>query len=144
MPSSGPSWLEYGNFGNATLISIFQHCVTTIVRHFRGKCYSWDIINVPWIMWREKNWGDKGTCFFYSFDGWFAMSMTENSILLPKLSSNSLSYICCSLLRQPCSWHRTCRKGRTVEFKVTVRDPLEILQLSWVFYRCISTPSGHG
>lgn len=38
-------WVEAGNFNNATLLSIVQNHCSTLVRHYKGQIYSWDVIN---------------------------------------------------------------------------------------------------
>lgn len=40
-----PSWVSSGNFDNKTLISILQNHVANVVSHYKGKCYSWDVVN---------------------------------------------------------------------------------------------------
>jgi endo-1,4-beta-xylanase len=42
-----PSWVTSGNFNNATLLSIVQNHCSTLVSHYRGQMYSWDVINEP-------------------------------------------------------------------------------------------------
>ncbi|KAF8972159.1 endo-1,4-beta xylanase [Flammula alnicola] len=42
-----PDWVTAGNFDNATLLSIVQTHCSTLVRHYRGKILSWDVINEP-------------------------------------------------------------------------------------------------
>ncbi|TFK36625.1 glycoside hydrolase superfamily [Crucibulum laeve] len=40
-----PSWVTAGNFDNATLTSIMvDHC-KTVVGHYKGQIYSWDVVN---------------------------------------------------------------------------------------------------
>ncbi|PFH48756.1 glycoside hydrolase family 10 protein [Amanita thiersii Skay4041] len=42
-----PSWVTSGNFDNATLTSIVDNHCRTLVGHYSGKMYSWDVINEP-------------------------------------------------------------------------------------------------
>lgn len=42
-----PGWVTAGNFNNATLLSIVQNHCNTLVSHYRGQMYSWDVVNEP-------------------------------------------------------------------------------------------------
>lgn len=42
-----PDWVTSGNFNNATLQSIVSTHCGTVVGHYKGKIYSWDVINEP-------------------------------------------------------------------------------------------------
>ncbi|KAF9004039.1 beta-1,4-endoxylanase [Cyathus striatus] len=42
-----PSWVSSGNFDNATLTSIVQTHCSTVVSHYKGQIYSWDVVNEP-------------------------------------------------------------------------------------------------
>ncbi|KAF9052432.1 beta-1,4-endoxylanase [Hymenopellis radicata] len=42
-----PSWVSSGGFDNATLTSIVQTHCSTVVSHYAGKVYSWDVVNEP-------------------------------------------------------------------------------------------------
>ncbi|THU85736.1 beta-1,4-endoxylanase [Dendrothele bispora CBS 962.96] len=42
-----PSWVSSGNFDNATLSSILQTHCSTVVGHYKGQIYSWDVVNEP-------------------------------------------------------------------------------------------------
>jgi endo-1,4-beta-xylanase len=40
-----PSWVTNGNFDNSTLVSILKTHIQNVVTHYKGKCYSWDVVN---------------------------------------------------------------------------------------------------
>jgi hypothetical protein len=40
-----PDWVTAGNFDKPTLLSIVQNHCGTLVKHYKGKIYSWDVIN---------------------------------------------------------------------------------------------------
>ncbi|KAF9478337.1 endo-1,4-beta xylanase [Pholiota conissans] len=40
-----PDWVTAGNFDNATLLSIVQNHCGTLVGHYKGQIYAWDVIN---------------------------------------------------------------------------------------------------
>jgi len=42
-----PSWVTSGNFDNTTLTSIVANHCGTLVGHYKGQIYSWDVINEP-------------------------------------------------------------------------------------------------
>ncbi|KII85154.1 glycoside hydrolase family 10 protein [Plicaturopsis crispa FD-325 SS-3] len=42
-----PSWVSSGGFDAATLTSIIQTHCSTVVGHYKGKIYSWDVVNEP-------------------------------------------------------------------------------------------------
>ncbi|KAJ7592917.1 endo-1,4-beta-xylanase C precursor [Mycena floridula] len=42
-----PSWVSSGGFNNATLLSIVETHCSTVVSHYKGQVYSWDVINEP-------------------------------------------------------------------------------------------------
>ncbi|KAH7911076.1 endo-1,4-beta-xylanase C precursor [Hygrophoropsis aurantiaca] len=42
-----PSWVTAGNFDAADLTSIVQTHCSTLVGHYKGQIYSWDVINEP-------------------------------------------------------------------------------------------------
>lgn len=40
-----PAWVTDGKFDNATLVSILKNHIYNVVTHYKGKCYSWDVVN---------------------------------------------------------------------------------------------------
>lgn len=42
---STPDWVVNGGFDNATLISIIENHITEVVKHYKGRCYAWDVVN---------------------------------------------------------------------------------------------------
>ncbi|KAL4248019.1 Beta-xylanase [Abortiporus biennis] len=42
-----PSWVSSGNFDAPTLTSIVQTHCSTVVGHYKGQVYSWDVVNEP-------------------------------------------------------------------------------------------------
>ncbi|KIK58011.1 glycoside hydrolase family 10 protein [Collybiopsis luxurians FD-317 M1] len=42
-----PAWVSDSGFDNATLISVMQNHVSTVIGHYRGDMYSWDVVNEP-------------------------------------------------------------------------------------------------
>lgn len=42
---STPDWVVNGGFDNATLISIIENHITNVVKHYKGLCYAWDVVN---------------------------------------------------------------------------------------------------
>ncbi|KII85155.1 glycoside hydrolase family 10 protein [Plicaturopsis crispa FD-325 SS-3] len=42
-----PSWVSSGGFDAATLTSIIQTHCSTVVGHYKGQIYSWDVVNEP-------------------------------------------------------------------------------------------------
>ncbi|KAF2139001.1 carbohydrate-binding module family 1 protein [Aplosporella prunicola CBS 121167] len=40
-----PSWVSSGNFDNATLVEILQNHITNEVKHYKGRCAHWDVVN---------------------------------------------------------------------------------------------------
>ncbi|KAH9828201.1 putative endo-1,4-beta-xylanase [Teratosphaeria destructans] len=40
-----PSWVSGGGFDNDTLIEILENHIMNEVSHYRGQCYSWDVVN---------------------------------------------------------------------------------------------------
>ncbi|KAF8173044.1 endo-1,4-beta xylanase [Pholiota molesta] len=42
-----PAWVTAGNFDNATLLSIVETHCGTLVGHYKGQMYAWDVINEP-------------------------------------------------------------------------------------------------
>lgn len=40
-----PDWLRLGNFGRAELIDILCRHIKTVVGHYRGQVYTWDVVN---------------------------------------------------------------------------------------------------
>lgn len=42
---STPDWVVNGGFDNATLISIIENHITEVVKHYKGSCYAWDVVN---------------------------------------------------------------------------------------------------
>ncbi|EKM58507.1 glycoside hydrolase family 10 protein [Phanerochaete carnosa HHB-10118-sp] len=51
-----PSWVSSGNFTAAQLTSIIQNHCSTLVGHYQGQIYSWDVVNEPFNddgTWRQ-------------------------------------------------------------------------------------------
>src|SRR5450755_832817 len=42
---NNPGWLTSGNFTADQLNGIFQTYITTVVGHFKGKVFAWDVVN---------------------------------------------------------------------------------------------------
>ncbi|EJD06385.1 endo-1,4-beta-xylanase A precursor [Fomitiporia mediterranea MF3/22] len=42
-----PSWVSNSGFNSATLTSVIQTHCSTLVGHFKGEIYAWDVINEP-------------------------------------------------------------------------------------------------
>ncbi|KAI0091083.1 endo-1,4-B-xylanase A [Irpex rosettiformis] len=42
-----PSWVSSGSFTSAQLTSIIQNHCSTLVGHYKGQIYSWDVVNEP-------------------------------------------------------------------------------------------------
>ncbi|KAJ7806982.1 endo-1,4-beta-xylanase A precursor [Mycena olivaceomarginata] len=42
-----PSWVSSGGFNATTLTSILQTHCSTVVKHYAGQIYSWDVVNEP-------------------------------------------------------------------------------------------------
>ncbi|KAA1476235.1 endo-1,4-beta-xylanase C precursor [Dentipellis sp. KUC8613] len=42
-----PSWVSSGNFNSSELTSIIQNHCSTVVGHYKGQAYSWDVVNEP-------------------------------------------------------------------------------------------------
>ena len=40
-----PKWLQQGAFSNETLVEILKNHVSSVARHFKGRCYAWDVVN---------------------------------------------------------------------------------------------------
>ena len=40
-----PSWVSSGNFNAATLTSIIQTHCSTLLTHYKGQAYAWDVVN---------------------------------------------------------------------------------------------------
>jgi endo-1,4-beta-xylanase len=40
-----PAWVTAGNFDSATLQSILWDHITAVVQQYKGRCYSWDVVN---------------------------------------------------------------------------------------------------
>ncbi|KAI9323991.1 glycoside hydrolase superfamily [Zopfochytrium polystomum] len=40
-----PAWITGGTWTNATLIAAMQNHIKNVVTHYKGKCYSWDVVN---------------------------------------------------------------------------------------------------
>ncbi|HTQ57028.1 MAG TPA: endo-1,4-beta-xylanase [Bryobacteraceae bacterium] len=43
--SNNPSWLTNGGFSSTELYNLFQTYITTVVQHFKGKVFAWDVVN---------------------------------------------------------------------------------------------------
>ncbi|KAF9450085.1 glycoside hydrolase family 10 protein [Macrolepiota fuliginosa MF-IS2] len=42
-----PSWVSTGGFDKKTLLSVVDKHCSTVVGHFKGQMYSWDVVNEP-------------------------------------------------------------------------------------------------
>ncbi|MCT7965682.1 endo-1,4-beta-xylanase [Laspinema sp. D1] len=42
-----PSWVVEGNFSREELLSILHDHIQTVVGHYRGQIYAWDVVNEP-------------------------------------------------------------------------------------------------
>jgi endo-1,4-beta-xylanase len=40
-----PDWVAYGQWSRQSLIDALWTHITTVVDHYKGACYSWDVVN---------------------------------------------------------------------------------------------------